>query len=153
MPLNLPGGGKVLQVGCAVTTTQSSTAATIPADGTIPQIGEGTQFLSLNITPKRPDSTLYIVLQGQISNNANNTACVALFKDGAANAIGANAGESYGESQLPPLIMPHVPGSVAPIAFTARYGSASGTTQLNRSNATRSVGGQVSSLTVIEVAP
>lgn len=153
MPLNIPALGKILQVGYVETTAVSSTTAVIPADGTIPQITEGTQFLSLNFTPIRPDSSLIIILHGQISNNANNTACIALFKDAGANAIGANAGESYGESQLPPLIMRHVPGSTAQIAFTARYGSASGTTYLNRSTATRSVGGQVSSLTVIEVAP
>jgi hypothetical protein len=153
MPLNIPGFGKVLQVGYAETSTKSSTSSAIPADGSIPQIGEGTQFLSLNFTPKRPDSTLHIVLQGLIFNDDNSIACVALFKNGGANAIGVNFSRSNSESMLPPLVMRHVPGSVSPITFTARYGSGSGNTYLNGYVSPNGMGGLVSSLTVIEVAP
>lgn len=79
----------VVQAVHSPVATTSSTGTTIPSDDTIPQSGEGEQFLSVSITPKATSHRLVIegVLQVSATTAADMT--VALFQDSATDAIAA----------------------------------------------------------------
>jgi len=77
----------------------------IPNDNTIPQITEGTQILSLSITPKKIGNKIRITSQIYISEltNIGDLITCAIFKNSDANAIssgsvqlaGLNTGNMY----------------------------------------------------------
>lgn len=69
----------------------ASGTATIPYDNTIPQITEGTEFMTQTTTPKSLTDILVIDVTwfGSLSSNAN--VVMALFQDATANALSATA--------------------------------------------------------------
>lgn len=153
MPVSIPGNGKVLQVVSNLTTAKSSTTATIPSDNTTPQIGEGTQFLSVGITPKRPDSMLLVLVNACINHSSNDDATMAVFRDAGANAIAVASTRSYGESGFPGLAFLVAAGSVSATTFTVRYGGNTATAFLNQRNGVTGPAGTTSSIVVMEIAP
>jgi hypothetical protein len=77
----------VVQQIRATTTTSGTSATTIPADDTIPQNTEGTELLTVSITPTNSNSVLVIEYDfwGVLTNAGIGTA--ALFVDTTADAI------------------------------------------------------------------
>jgi hypothetical protein len=62
----------------------------IPRDNTIPQIGEGSQFFSVSITPQSATSILYVFVTAMLSPvGAADAYTGAIFRDSTANAIAA----------------------------------------------------------------
>lgn len=62
----------------------------IPRDNTIPQIGEGSQFFSVSITPQSATSILYVFVTAMLSPvGAADAYTGAIFRDAIANAIGS----------------------------------------------------------------
>ena len=86
------GGGKVVQVVNTANTTMSSGTTTIPNDATIPQKTEGTEFMTLAITPTSATNKLIIqsIAHGSV-NAATINHIMALFQDTTANALCAVA--------------------------------------------------------------
>ena len=86
------GGGKVVQVVNTTNTTMSSGTTTIPNDATIPQKTEGTEFMTLAITPTSATNKLIIqsIAHGSVNANTINH-IMALFQDTTANALCAVA--------------------------------------------------------------
>ena len=86
------GGGKVVQVVNTANTTMSSGTTTIPNDATIPQKTEGTEFMTLAITPTSATNKLIIqsIAHGSVNANTINH-IMALFQDTTANALCAVA--------------------------------------------------------------
>ena len=82
------GGGKVVQVVNTTNTTMSSGTTTIPNDATIPQKTEGTEFMTLAITPTSATNKLIIqsIAHGSVNANTINH-IMALFQDTTANAL------------------------------------------------------------------
>ena len=80
-------GGKVLQAVNVLTNTASSTSSQFPADDSIPQNNEGTELMTLAITPQSASSKLHIHVQ--ICGSKSNEAPIywALFVDSTANAL------------------------------------------------------------------
>jgi hypothetical protein len=68
-------------------------STTIPADNTIPQNTEGTQILTLSITPKFSTSKLVIDFSSPITQSSTGSGgpTVALFQDSNVNAIAARS--------------------------------------------------------------
>src|SRR5688572_19721678 len=62
----------------------------IPADDTIPQIGEGTEIISVSITPKSASNRLRATFRGSGATSTGTTMIAALFAAGGANAIAAD---------------------------------------------------------------
>jgi hypothetical protein len=97
-----------------IVTFQTGAVATgttiIPVDNTIPQNTEGTEFMSLAITPVSATSTLEIdiIFIGNEATNHSDAITVALYKDSATDAIAACA-----------ILLPGVPfsGCMASGAF------------------------------------
>ena len=67
------GGGILLKKTAYTVTRQTITHATFPADDTIPQIDEGTQFFSQAYTPSNHPCNLFITCQACVRETANNT--------------------------------------------------------------------------------
>ena len=80
--------GQVVSTAYAEVSGTVALAGTIPFDNTVPQNTEGTQFLTVNYTPKRIGNKVRVFAQAYISEDTNTGGAVtmALFKDSDANA-------------------------------------------------------------------
>lgn len=110
--------------------TNTGLGNAIPADDTIPQIGEGTQILvSSAIVPKSANSRVCITVDLNGSNDTNTSAIVAaLFKVGTANALKAKAQSisTAGEVQNLSIYHEEAAGSTASRTYSVRVGPATG---------------------------
>ncbi len=90
---NINTKNPLLQIISSSTSSVVTCSTTIPYDDSIPQQStEGTQVLTVTITPKYSDSKLDIEFAGQVSSNGTATAITtALYQDSTANALCASA--------------------------------------------------------------
>jgi len=129
--------GEVVGSKYAEVVGEVALAGLIPADNTIPQISEGTQFLSLSYTPKRAGNKLRIKVDAYIVENTNsaNNVAIALFQDGGANAIASAAAvvpKNDFDQGLMNISKEITVSSTSAITFTVRGGAPNGATTLNR---------------------
>jgi hypothetical protein len=86
--------GTVLQVAYAELLTSGTTSAAIPADDTIPQNTEGTEILTLTMTPNFASSYLLVQVIANLSENTDvagpQGAIAAIFRDSTADAIASD---------------------------------------------------------------
>lgn len=86
--------GTVLQVAYAELLTSGTTSVAIPADDTIPQNTEGTEILTLTMTPNFASSYLLVQVIANLSENTDvagpQGAIAAIFRDSTADAIAAD---------------------------------------------------------------
>jgi hypothetical protein len=131
-----------------------TTMAAIPEDDSIPQITEGEELYSLAITPTNAISDLYIDVVVNANSTGQTYVQVALFKDGAADAIAACSvlTEATATYSLPLVIKYKIPaGTTTTQVFSVRVGSVSGQTTVNGRSGSRRMGGvQYSSITITE---
>lgn len=127
--------GSILQVVTTKYTTESSGTTTIPADDTIPQNTEGTEFFTLSITPKESASTILVMAQGEWGHsNSAGTASVALFKDSEASAFTSIVVDSDGVNNARDNIMligTFTAGGTSAVTIKMRAGPTSGTFYIN----------------------
>ncbi len=121
------------QAVSATYSTATTTASTIPCDGTIPQNTEGAQILSLAITPKSATSKLYFFITANVNNSNNEPVTVALFQDSTANALASYPGISYGRTSAYTWVYTMTSGTTSATTFKVRVGSTASTTYINRS--------------------
>jgi hypothetical protein len=149
--------GAVVQRVYAQTVTYSSISAVIPYDNSVPQSGEGTQVLTVSITPRASANKLLVAVTLQVGSNTGLDAVVAaLFKD---SETGARAAASYipteNRSGTATLAIQYemTAGGTDAIEFKVRMGPGStGNAYLNGDDSERKFGGvQVSSIVVSEV--
>ena len=151
-------GGKVLQV---VNTTDSAVATgtnDIPLDDTIPQNTEGTEFMTLSITPSNVNNILIIdVVFNYANNNASGTT-VALFQDSTADALaGVVVNDNAGTLHTNPANFKHymTAGTTSSTTFKVRAGDPTGagaTITFNGQSGARLLGGvMASSITITEI--
>ncbi len=134
----------VLQVVEVSLASASSNAAATPVDTSIPQNTEGTEILTLSITPKSPSSKLYVEALVYLGNSgSNNKAVAAVHRDSAADAVAASFCNIDGVNTVYSLPVKAVESSVAQVAttFKLRVGSDSGTTFWNRASTGATLGG------------
>lgn len=149
--------GTVLNVSNYQTGTVATGTTAIPFDNTIPQITEGTEFMSLAFTPTSATSKLLIqvVFMGTNTTVASAGFCVALFKVGTSNAL-ASTFNSVANSSISEFLINHymTSGTTSSITFTVRAGSAnSGITSFNGQSGSQFGGGSLaSSITITEIA-
>lgn len=142
-------------------------AGTIPFDNTIPQQSEGSEFLTVTITPASASSFLLVEAVAWLSESANHSNQVigAIFRDADADAIVAGWASigfqnvSYGGannySNGPLVLRVRVPsGSTSPTTFKLRGGCDSGPAVLDGLGNVAMLGGSVrTTITVTELAP
>lgn len=147
-------------VGCVIQNvySQTGTMATgttqIPNDNTIPQSSEGTQFMSLAITPKLSTNKLKITVVVNASYSVSAVGCVALFQDSTANALAAaTASIVSSNTQNITLIHYMTAGTVSETTFKVRAGAGSaGTFTFNGIGGVQQYGGvMASSITIEEI--
>ena len=144
-PINAAQGGvgKVLQAVSVLNNTASSSTSQFPADDTIPQNTEGTELMTLAITPQSASSNLHIHIQICGSKSVESPVSWALFVDSTANALAwgghytgnlaiQNAGSGF-----------HVVSSASTSARTYKVrigtdGASGGTVYINRNSASAS---------------
>ena len=107
LPSTVIGAGAVLQVATFQFGSVATGTGTIPLDDTIPQITEGTEFMTLAITPTSATSKLVIIVYLQLDKNNSNTLTVALFQDSTANAIASQFYGAFAAGSSLPLSFIH----------------------------------------------
>jgi hypothetical protein len=147
--------GSVVQVVNTQTGAVATGTTAIPYDDTIPQITEGTEFMTLAITPTSATNKLKIEVVFNAANSGAARHTVALFQDSTANALAAvnvvppNAGNEF------PACFTHymTSGTTSATTFRVRCGTHSGDTiTFNGSSGARKLGGVLaSSITITEI--
>jgi hypothetical protein len=138
------------QTGAVATGT-----GTIPFDNTIPQITEGTEFMTQAITPKSATNILEIDVRffGGLTGSANDFT-VALFQDSISNALAVNCFYDSDSGARFTTGVKHsmVAGTTSSTTFRVRAGgSSAGTLTFNGSGGARLYGGvAASSITITE---
>lgn len=154
--------GKFVQVQHAVVTAVVSGTTVLPIDDTIPQITEGVEGITCNITPKNANNLLFIVANINFSctTGSGGKGAIALFKSADAAALAAVLGPGRQDlGYTVPYSLTHqiVAGGTSEITFRVRFGSdLAGTSYMNsqHQSATRVFGGVSSStLTIFEYSP
>ena len=156
------GGGAVVKVASTMSTATALGSVAIPYDDTIPQISEGTEFMTLSYTPTSAANNLLVqvVLNGapETGPAEDGAFTVALFRDAVVNALAATSIDSYDSEQAAhaiPLTYVMSAGGTTPITFRVRAGTGSvNNYRFNGIGGTRKLGGVlVSSITVTEFKP
>lgn len=140
----------VVQVQSAVSQTQVTGTGIIPIDSTIPQSNEGTEFLTITITPTSLSNKLIIEVTPQLNTSANQLSG-ALFKDSELDAISMKVNTPVGSNWGLFVGMRHIMDvpTLAPITFKFRAGSPVASTVTMNNSIYGGVG--TSSITVMEV--
>jgi len=132
------GGGTnaIQQVKLTDYTAVAVGSTSIPADDTIPQITEGTEFMTQAITPL--SATNLLAIEGNVFYNTQSTsnAIIALFQDSTANALGA--WEQYNTTPTAVGIVAFnytmIAGTTSSTTFRIRGGATSGNFGFNGIN-------------------
>lgn len=147
--------GTILQNLQATYTTYGNTSASIPWDNTIPQNTEGTEFITLAITPNNASNILEIETNMQVYiNTAGNVAIAAIFQDSTANALAARDMAPVGAQGLGSLYFSYrmAAGTTSSTTFKVRLGVTGGVLYINGNAAERKFGGvEISYLNIKEI--
>lgn len=155
-------GAKLVQEVKAESATYVSTATALPTDDTIPQSGEGAEYLTLAITPKALTDRLRVVFTafgGSDTDGASINA--ALFYDAVANAIQAVSNDASGVGGCVPInlvwegLVSDVMAVLGAVTFKVRFGPSSGSTAyMLGNNSNRLFGGIAkATLSIMEIRP
>lgn len=147
---------KVIQMVNTQTATMSTGTGTIPSDGSIPQITEGDQYMTLAITPTSASSILLIDVVAISSAGSDTIQTAALFQDSTANTLAACTGLIAGTDKMYNMAFRHkmTAGTTSSTTFRVRIGGNAGTTTFNgRAGGTPTGATQASSITITEYTP
>lgn len=152
---NVKLAGDVVQVVSTQTGAVATGTTTIPFDDSIPQITEGTEFMTRTITPSSATSVLLIEVVANFNASAVNYITGALFQDAVANALAAATVYQEGAGRAQNLQFSHsmVAGTTSPITFRFRAGpGGAATLTFNGESGARRLGGvMASSIRVTEI--
>ncbi len=154
--LHTATAGIPIGIAEASTATYSSMTTVTPYDDTIPQVSEGTQVLSVSITPRASSNTIkgrVTLLLGCAGSGVQMTAHIHV--NGGTNAIFATGMDISNTSRAFTLTFEfsHSPASVSAQTYTVRIGPTSSTLYLNGDGGGRKWGGVgISKITVEEIA-
>ena len=146
---------KVIQVATYATGALATGLTTIPFDTSIPEKTEGTEFMTLAITPSSATNTLIIQVTLQIAFSASDWTTVALFQDSTTNALAATTANIQAGFGLPQTFnYKMTAGTTSSTTFKVRAGAGSaGTVTVNGTAGAARLGGvMASTMTIYEVA-
>jgi hypothetical protein len=150
--LRSSAAGAIIDRAYAEYTANAALTTQIPNDDSIPQSGEGTQILSVSITPKNTSSRLRIRFNGQ-AVASNTTPFVCAIFNGGASAIDAKVFTPSGGSVAMNVSseMEYAPGSTSAITFSVRVGpTGSSSLYFNGGTGGRLLGGVSRATLVVE---
>lgn len=153
----IAGHGTICQHDAVFNSNYTALGAILPQDDTIPQITEGDQVLSINITPTNAGSRIYLKAVINVGGTAGLVVTAAIFRVGFSDASNASSVLINAATTMEQVVVEasYQTGSVAAHTFTVRVGSATATdAKLNGDNTTRQFGGaSVSRLDCFEILP
>lgn len=145
--------GDVVQTTRTDTGAQATGTTQIPQDDTIPQNTEGTQFMSLAITPRATTNLLNVAVQGMYVTNTDSSMAQALFQDSTASAVSAIYGYN-GASHYYQFNTSYraIASTVSTTTFKVRAGPNAGATTVsfNGTSGARLLGGAMNSYMQID---
>ncbi len=157
----MPTGSVVDSVTATPYTANASLTAVIPRDDVAPpQISEGTEILSVSITPKSTTNKLRCRFKGQVSRSAAGTVVAALFATGtgisgtpadARRAVGVTV-VSADQAFMADMEVEFVPAITTSVTISVRAGpdAVAGFARLNGSSVGRLFGGVSAATLVVE---
>ena len=154
--LSAAGMGGLVQQVSTQTTTYTNVTATIPYDDTIPQNTEGTEIMSVAITPTSATNKLLIfsTVTGSHSNVLTSILIRSLFQDSTANALATVAistDSGYWDNSALQYSM--TAGTTSSTTFKIRVGCNLNGFEVNGQGGSRKFGGApVCALTVMEIS-
>ena len=143
--------GAVIQSVAASYTANADLSTTIPNDDTIPRNSEGSEIVTVSITPTSASSTIEVEFRAMGAAAGTVSMIAALFKDSGASALAASAGVA-GSVNLPGpigLIYQESAGSTSARTYKIRVGANSGTCRLNGTTSARLYGGASAATLVV----
>lgn len=148
--------GSIVQTQVGTYALNANLTSVIPNDNTIPQIGEGTQIISVAITPRFADSMISLTFSGEFALNIASAAGVAAaFRNSVSNAIGGRAVNISGVNFKTTLHFntSDLPAATTAQTYTVRAGpNVAATMRFNGDTAGRELGGvQTATLVVQEI--
>jgi hypothetical protein len=148
--------GTVIQTVNYQTGAVATGTTTMPFDDTIPQNTEGTEFLSLAITPTNASNKLLIRVVVFATMSIQQWYVMALFQDSTANALAGAANYEFIGTSGVPIVKEHymTAGTTSATTFKVRVGgNVASTITLNGAGGGRLLGGVLtSSITIQEIA-
>jgi len=144
--------GKVVQIVNVQTGAVATGTTNTVDDDTIPQKTEGTEFMTLAITPTNSSNKLMIEITANVSDDGGDILQMALFQDDTANALAAVADEGDYHRNI---TLRHfmTAGTTSETTFKMRAGGRNGTTTFNGIGSARRFGGVcASSITITEIS-
>lgn len=146
---------KVIQVATYATGALATGTTTIPFDTSIPQSTEGTEFMTLAITPSSAANSLIIQVTLVTALSVADFSTVALFQDSTVNALAAVSGQPNAGCSIPQTFnYKMTAGTTSATTFKVRAGGNSASTiTINGSAGAARLGGvMASTMTIYEVA-
>lgn len=148
------GLGECVQVVNLMTGASTTGNTALPIDDSIPQSGEGTEFMTLAITPKSTTNILVIEVVWLGATTVTGHIGVALFQDAVAGALAAAAMGTAGSGSMLDIPLRHkmLAGTTSSTTFKVRVGTTAGNlVTFNGAGAARLFGGvMASSITIRE---
>lgn len=142
--LTLPAG-TIVGTGSSPYATSVNLTTQIPWDDTIPQVTEGTQVISVNVTAQSALNSFRVRFSGEVATSASSWVVAAVFADGAANAIagsGVLCEETTGSGRPIVFDFIYTPGDTTTHTLTVRVGPDSAVTvRMNGAATVRRLGG------------
>lgn len=153
---NLPAG-TIIQVVNVQDGTSASGTTLIPIDNTTPQNTEGTEFMSLAITPTSATNKLLITVNAFLAASVGSAwTNMALFQDSTVDAIASWAEYPTGAGAIGAASFNHymTAGTTSATTFKFRAGlNTAGTTYFNSNSGGAYFNGtSASSITIMEIA-
>lgn len=143
--------------GClqAVSSTYSGYAtltATIPSDDTIPTATEGSEVLSVSITPKMATSRMVIRFTGFGTASTTGFVVATCVVEGQSSAIASTVlyVDTTSQPRAIALTAEHLPGSTSPITYKLRAGPSGGSLRPNGGSTSRMFGGVAKWIMTVE---
>lgn len=153
--LDLPAG-TILDRAYGEYTANTSLTTAIPYDDTIPQNTEGTQILSVSITPKKTTSRVRVTFRGFGASDGSTGGLIlaALYRNSGADAINATVSACLTPTNgIVNMVMgfEDSPGSTSAQTYNIRVGpNAAGNSRMNGTSAARLFGGVARATLVLE---
>lgn len=145
--------GAVIDRAYGEYTTNADITTSIPLDDTIPQNTEGTQVLSVAITPKTTTNRVRATFRAWGTLSAVGTLIAALFRNSTADALAVTASVIHAADYIHQLVIvfEDAPGSTSAQTYNVRVGkSSAGNARLNGTSAARLFGGAARATLVLE---
>ena len=147
--------GKIIQIVNVQTGAVATGNTNTVNDDTIPQKTEGTEFMTLAVTPTNASNKLLIEVIAQLSDDGGDRTQMSLYQDSTANALASNNQFNSAGNATSNVAMRHfmTAGTTSETTFKVRAGGINGITTFNGEGGARKLGGvYASSITITEIS-